>query len=153
MKRGLFFVLVWCLIAPAGISLVDAAEADSPARPMSSPDSPQDRENASPAVHDAFAQIIQGNFEEALRLSDEAIAQNPADPNAYIAKSLALASLGDNDEALISADKALEIDPASGAAYFAKATALLRMGKGDQAQESFKKACDLGETRACKFLK
>ncbi len=125
----------------------------APANPASSPGSPQVRENASPAVHDAFVQIIQGNFEEALRLSNEAIAQNPADPDAYVARSLALASLGDNEGALDSADHALSIDPASGAAYFAKGTALLRMGNGDRAQENFKKACDLGETRACRFLK
>ena len=110
------------------------------------------RENAAPKVHDAFVQIVQGHFDEALRLSNEAIADNPRDTDAYVAKSLALASLGDNDAALANADQALSINPSSGMAYFAKGTALLRLGKGDEARESFTRACDLGETRACKFV-
>ena len=146
------FLLVLSVVAACHVRPAGAAETAEPPYPTPSVSPHRLQENAAPAVHDAYVQIIRGNFEEALRLSDEAIAQNPTDADAHVARSLALASLGDNEAALASADMALTLDPASGAAYFARGTALLRMGEQKQARESFTKACDLGETRACKFL-
>jgi|GEM_PF-4556055 len=152
MKTLVSFLLFFCVVGAWHIRPAGTAETGDPSYPTPSVSPHRVQENASPAVHDAYVEIIRGNFEEALRLSDKAIAQNPTDPDAHVARSLALASLGDNEAALDSADTALMLDPASGAAYFARGTALLRMGEQEQARDSFRKACDLGETRACKFL-
>jgi tetratricopeptide (TPR) repeat protein len=153
VRKGFIGLLAGCLLALGLARGAAAAEGTMPEHTPSSPGAVLEQGNAAPLVHDAYVQIIRGNFEEALKLSNEAIAKYPADPDAYVARSLALASLGDNEGALADAEHAIELDPASGAAYFAKGTALLRMGRADEARDNFARACDLGETRGCKFLK
>ncbi len=55
--------------------------------------------------------LEEGNFEDALAFFEQALLQNPTDPDLWNGKGIALRSLGRYNEAIESFNKSLEIDP------------------------------------------
>ena len=55
--------------------------------------------------------LEEGNFEEALSNFEQALLQNPLDPDLWNFKGTALRSLGRYDEAIECFNKSLSIDP------------------------------------------
>ena len=55
--------------------------------------------------------LEEGNFEDALSNFEQALLQNPSDPDLWNLKGAALRSLGRYDEAIECFNKSLSIDP------------------------------------------
>ncbi|MDD1662559.1 MAG: tetratricopeptide repeat protein [Methanomicrobiales archaeon] len=79
----------------------------------------------------------EGKHEKALGFFDEAIRENPASADAWLAKCNELKALERYPEALECYSTALKIDPKSCQAWIAKGNTLVKVGRQDEALECF----------------
>ena len=63
------------------------------------------------ATNDGNTSTFQGNYEEEIKVYNNAIETNPLDPGAWYNKGLCLAYLGKYEEAIEALDKAIELNP------------------------------------------
>jgi tetratricopeptide (TPR) repeat protein len=93
------------------------------------------------AWHAAAGQdaLWNGQYEQAIRKFDDALAWKPEEETYLALRSEALLELGKVDEALANARQAIEIAPLRPTIQFAYVTALVRAGKSAEAAEFYEK--------------
>ena len=84
-----------------------------------------------------------GNYEEALKYLDDALAIWPDYTDGLVTKGVILSDLGKYDEAIECFDKALKIDPKSSIAWNNKGSALQRLENYQEALGAFNKSIDI----------
>ncbi|QEH36150.1 TPR repeat-containing protein YrrB [Aquisphaera giovannonii] len=94
------------------------------------------------ASHCGLAQVYHrtGRNEEAIAEYNRALAIFAEDPNTYIGRGDAHASLGEEDEAFADYAEAIRIGPAYSRAYVSRATLLARLGRADEALADYERA-------------
>ncbi len=123
----------------AGLALVVAAAAASPASPSSetpppvapSPIRPGERRTARAWLEDARARSARGDHEGALAAVDRALSAAPRAEYAHRCRALVLRAKGQLAGALASATRAIELDARSHAAWTLRGS--LRLDAGDRA--------------------
>src|SRR5262249_28336099 len=104
------------------------------------------------AIDRAFAQDAQGQHEAALKMMDEVIAQNPANPEAYGRKAQLLYKNGKPEEAETTLQKAFEINPCYPAGHLLQGTFRYNEGEIKGALLLFRKAAEYFDPEARDFL-
>ncbi|MBI3726244.1 protein kinase [bacterium] len=133
--RALVLALVAAsLVLVLGVALLGMEGAFSSSEPAKPEDEKkaQDEKRALEAAalaDSAYARLSKGESREALALAERALALDPRNLSALIARGMAKGNLGDKDGELADADRALEIDGRYARAYAARAAA--RFGKGE----------------------
>lgn len=89
-----------------------------------------------------------GEYEQALRQYETALAKQPEAPHYVRAKARTLMQLGRNDEALAWFDRAVGLQPYFGGAYANRGILYDRMGRYELAIADYDKALQLDETVA-----
>ena len=84
-----------------------------------------------------------GKYEDALKIYDELIEQQPEKAKYHFMRGVALALMGRYEEALDSFDKAIALDPNYAAAYNNRGNALALMGRYEEALKDADKAIEL----------
>lgn len=100
-------------------------------------------ERTSDLVKQGLQLILQGRYEEALKVEDKAIGLSPRDPNAHSYRGSALFQLGRINEALVSYDKVVRLVPNAAVAHYNRANALQRLGRHQDALLSLQKSLKL----------
>jgi tetratricopeptide (TPR) repeat protein len=85
----------------------------------------------------------EGNYQEAIRQFDMAIASAPDMSEAYNDRGLAYFAIGENDKALADFDKAIELTPNSGVSYSNRGAVYFSLGNDGQAIADLDKAIEL----------
>jgi hypothetical protein len=84
--------------------------------------------------------IIQGRYEEALKVQDTAIRLEPRNPDAHSYRGTALLQLGRINEALVSYDQVIKLAPNAAVAHYNRANALQRLRQYEKALISIERA-------------
>ncbi len=82
---------------------------------------------------------------------DEAIRNNPNDPNAYYARALARTNKDMPEQAMADLQKAIQLDPTHAAAHDARGSLHKKMGDAARAHEDFDKAIELNPELASAY--
>lgn len=88
----------------------------------------------------------QGDYDAAIALFDELIAQNPSDPNDYNNRGLVHYKNGDLETALKDYNRALQIAPESAKVYNNRANCYIALGQLEEAIADYDTAIDLNPT-------
>lgn len=102
------------------------------------------------AAHCGLAQVYHrtGRNEEAIAEYDRALAIFAEDPNTYIGRGDAHASLRDDEEALADYAEAIRIGPTYARAFVSRGTLLARLGRTDEALADYEQAIALDPNSA-----
>ena len=101
-------------------------------------------------IQQALKQFDSNQWEDAIRLADEAIAIYPASPLAYIIKSGAKANLNMLDEAIADANTAIKLEPNNGFAYNNRGYASQKKNDTRKAMLDYEVGCSFKIELACK---
>jgi len=95
------------------------------------------------AANNGTDPTFQGNYEEAIKVCDNAIETNPLDPRAWYNKGLCLAYLGKYEEAIEALDKATEINPKYSEAWYNKGLCAGQLGNYIEAIDAFNQTIEI----------
>jgi len=95
------------------------------------------------SVNSGLYHYDEGNYQEAIRQFDIAIASAPDMGEAYNDRGLAYFAIGENDKALADFDKAIELMPNSGGPHSNRGAVYSSLGNYDQAIADLDKAIEL----------
>ena len=97
------------------------------------------------------AEILSGNYYEAIGHFDQAIKYNPHDAAAFNDRALCMVELGIIDEAFYYFDKGIEAEPDYATIYHNKGWLLNKIGRHTEAIEYFKKTLEIDPARAVTY--
>ncbi|MFA6218096.1 MAG: tetratricopeptide repeat protein [Candidatus Omnitrophota bacterium] len=97
------------------------------------------------------AEILKGNYFEAIMHFDKAVAYNPSDGASYNDRALCMVELGLINEAFAYFDKGIEVEPDYATVYHNKGWLLNKVGRHKDAIEYFKKTLSLEPDRAVTY--
>ncbi|MBU1997264.1 MAG: tetratricopeptide repeat protein, partial [Candidatus Omnitrophica bacterium] len=99
----------------------------------------------------AQLEIIDDNFDNAIKYLDNAIKYNPTDGAAFNDRALCMIELGRIDGVLRYFDKGIEVEPDYETIYHNKGWFLNKLGQHCEALDLFKKALELDPNRAVTY--
>ena len=88
------------------------------------------------------------NFEKAIEIYTDALAETPTDHTIYGNRAMAYSNLGKFEEMLKDAEKCVEIKPDWGKGYHRKGAALHKLGKFEDSMEAYAKGLKIDPTNA-----
>jgi tetratricopeptide (TPR) repeat protein len=97
------------------------------------------------------ANMLKGDYYQAIRHFDQAIKYNPNDAAAFNDRALCMVESGIIKEAFYYFDKGIEVEPDYATIYHNKGWLLNRVGRHSEAIEYFKKALELEPQRAVTY--
>ena len=92
-----------------------------------------------------------GNYDEALKYYNQAIAINPKSAWAYIYRGLARSELGDNEGAIKDFNQAIAINPKDARVYIGRGNARSKLGDNEGAIKDFNQAIAINPKNAIAY--
>ena len=150
MHRRIFTMVVGVMVclgisaAPVSVSQLQAADYHNPAVPG--------EDTAAYWIDRGGLLATYGNFPEAIKAYNKALALNPDSSIIYYDLALAYGENGEYESARVAIDRAITMEPDNGRFYYGRAWVLLKAVGPEKARGDFLKAAELGDRNALDYL-